>query len=235
MEDRSAIALTKRSLTGTRLKVRLRFLSLILSTGLLFADANADRLIKKVQDRYNSAHTLSVHFIENYSLLGHPRPPETGTLSLKKQGKMRWDYTRPQGTLFISDGKEVFLYTAADNRVEKVPLRDTEDMRAPLAFLLGRLDMKREFRDFKAYDAEGGTWLDATAKTDRLPYEKIQMLVDNEGSIQKLNVVGRDQSVLSYDFSHEKLNPELNSDLFHFRIPPGAQVVDAIDYKSQGQ
>jgi outer membrane lipoprotein carrier protein len=51
---------------------------------------------------------------------------------------MRWDYLRPAGKLFISDGKTVYLYSASENRVEKMPLKDTEDMRAPLAFLLGQ-------------------------------------------------------------------------------------------------
>jgi outer membrane lipoprotein carrier protein len=199
--------------------------------GLSFADSATDNLIKKVQDRYNGARTLSVRFTEDYSLLGHPRPPESGTLTLRKQGKMRWDYSRPEGKLFISDGKEVYLYTAKDNRVEKVPLKDTEDMRAPLAFLLGRLDMRKEFRDFTTHAGDGGEWLDATAKTDRLPYEKIEMLVTPDGSISKLDVVGRDQSLLSYTFTDEKLNPVLNDNLFHFRVPPGAQVVDAVDYK----
>jgi outer membrane lipoprotein carrier protein len=206
---------------------------LLIVAAVAWPATTADQLIKKVQDRYNSAKTLSVHFVEDYSILGHPRPAETGTLSLRKQGKMRWDYTRPKGKLFISDGKQVFLYTAADNRVEKVPLKDTEDMRAPLAFLLGRFDMKKEFKDFQVRPAESGTWLDASAKTDRLPYEKIEMLVASDGSITKLDVVGRDQSLLSYTFSDETLNPVLSDDLFHFQVPPGAQVVDAVDYKSE--
>jgi outer membrane lipoprotein carrier protein len=208
-------------------------LCLIVAVSLgVFAESATDRTIKKIEDRYNSARTLSVHFIESYSILGHPRPAEAGTLSLRKQGKMRWDYSRPEGKLFISDGKQVFLYTPEDNRVEKVPLKDTEDMRAPLAFLLGRLDMKKEFRDFQTHQADGGTWLEATAKTDRLPYEKVDMLVAPDGCIQKLDVVGRDQSLLSYSFTDEKINPLLNDGLFHFQIPPGAQVVNSIDYKS---
>jgi outer membrane lipoprotein carrier protein len=197
----------------------------------IFADSMTDQIIKKVQDRYNRAHTLSVHFVEKYSILGHPRPSESGTLTLRKQGKMRWDYSRPEGKLFISDGKAVYLYTATDNRVEKVPLKDTEDMRAPLAFLLGRLDMKKEFGDFATHAGDGGTWLDATAKTDRLPYKEVQMLVGCDGSILQLTVVGRDQSVLSYTFTDEKINPHLNEDSFHFDIPPGAQVVNAVEYR----
>jgi outer membrane lipoprotein-sorting protein len=93
--------------------------------------------------------------------------------------------------------------------------------------------MKKEFRDFHIRKSDGATWLDATAKSDRLPYEKIEMLVALDGSIEKLNVVGRDQSLLSYTFTDEKLNPVLSDSLFHFQIPPGAQVVDAVDYKSE--
>jgi outer membrane lipoprotein carrier protein len=193
------------------------------------------QLINKVQNRYNGAHTLSVHFVENYSILGHPRPAETGTLSLRKQGKMRWDYSRPEGKLFISDGKEVYLYTATDNRVEKVPLKDTVDMRAPLAFLLGHLDMRKEFRDFQTRPGEDGIWLDASAKTERLPYEKVQMLVGPDGRIVQLNVVGRDRSLLSYSFTDEKVNVPLSDSLFRFRIPAGAEVVDAVDYHSEAQ
>ncbi|HLI30478.1 MAG TPA: outer membrane lipoprotein carrier protein LolA [Terriglobia bacterium] len=227
--------MNQRRLPNLRLSFRLRILWLLVVSLAALADSATDQLIQKVQDHYNSARTLSVHFVENYSILGHPRPPESGTLSLRKQGKMRWDYSNPPGKLFISDGKEVYLYTAADNRVEKVPLKDTEDMRAPLAFLLGRLDMKKEFRDFQTHPGDGGTWLDAAAKSDRLPYKEVQMLVRPDGSIEKLNVVGRDQSLLSYQFTDEKLNPHLNDGLFHFEVPPGAQVVDAVEYRSEGK
>jgi outer membrane lipoprotein carrier protein len=192
-----------------------------------------DRLITQVQNRYNAAHTLSVDFIESYSLQGHPRPPETGTLRLRKQGKMRWDYTHPAGKLFVSDGRTVYLYTARDNRVEKVPLKDTEDMRAPLAFLLGRLDLRKEFRDFEMRPAEGGAWLDASAKNDRVPYEQVEMLIAPDGEVKQLKVLGRDQSLLDYSFSQERLNPPLDDSIFRFEIPAGAEVVDAVEFRSE--
>ncbi|MBV9406960.1 MAG: outer membrane lipoprotein carrier protein LolA [Acidobacteriaceae bacterium] len=197
------------------------------------ADPTADAVINKVQDRYNRARTLSVHFVENYSLLGHVRPAETGTLTLRKQGKMRWDYSRPEGKLFLSDGRNVYLYTAADNRVEKVPLKDTEDMRAPLAFLLGRLDMKKEFRDFTVRPGDGGVWLEARAKSERTPYESVEMLVAADGAVHALKIMGRDQSVLGYEFTDERLNPPVSEDAFHFTIPRGAEVVDAIEFQGE--
>jgi outer membrane lipoprotein carrier protein len=206
---------------------------LALGASVLAASPTADALIKQVQDRYNGARTLSVNFVESYSIEGHRRPPEAGNLILRKQGKMRWDYTQPAGKLFISDGKNLFLYTAGDNRVEKVPLKDTEDMRAPLAFLLGHLEMKKEFRDFQVRAAEGGTWLDAAAKSDRMPYEQVEMLIAPDGSIIDLKVLGRDQSLLEYAFTGERLNPPVSDALFHFQIPPGAEVVNAVEFGSQ--
>jgi outer membrane lipoprotein carrier protein len=148
---------------------------------------------------------------------------------------MRWDYVRPEGKLFVSDGKTIYLYTSGDNRVEKVPLRDTEDMRAPLAFLLGKLEMRKEFRDFQVHEQPGGTVLTASAKSDRLPYKTVEMVIASDGSIRQLQVAGRDESLLTYVFRDEKLNIPLNDSIFHFTIPPGAEVVDTVEYKGEGK
>lgn len=202
-----------------------------LSVGIALAAPSADELIKQVQDRYNGVRTLSVEF----RMEDHHRPPEEGKLTLRKQGKMRWDYSKPAGKLFVADGKTVYLYSARDNKVEKVPLKDTEDMRAPLAFLLGRLDLRRQFGSFATRPGgeEGGTWLTASAKNDRAPYEQIDMLIAPDGSVHHLRVAGRDQSEIDFYFKDEHLNPPVADTLFHFTIPPGAEVVDAIEYGAE--
>ncbi len=206
-----------------------------ISVCFAYATPPVNEVITRVQDRYNRAQTLSAGFIEQYVFAGRGRPPETGTVSLKKQGKMRWDYSQPPGKLFISDGKMVYLYTAGDNRVEKIPIRDTEDMRAPLAFLLGHLDLKKEFKDFVVEPSEGGTWLQASAKSDRLPYERVEMLVRADGAIERLKVLGRDGSTVDFAFTNERLNAPVKDKFFHFAIPPGAEVTDAVDFGTEGK
>lgn len=238
MDYRAPFTLTQRSSLPVRLFIVFRwFLFTAIGVAALWADMplTTDQLIRLVQHRYNSAGTLKVDFTEQYSIQGHSRPPEEGVLTLRKQGKMRWDYTRPAGKLFISDGKTIFLYTPVDNRVEKVPLNDTADMRAPLGFLLGHLDMKKEFRDLRVQAEKSGTLLMAKAKSDRVPYESVQMLVERDGSIADLRVTGRDGSLLEYRFSNEQLNPPVPEKAFHFVIPPGAEVVNAIEYGAQGK
>ncbi len=219
-----------------RLSYVLRFLAIVaLSVSPAVAAASStEGLIHQVERRYNGARTLTLQFVENFDYQGHRHPSEVGQLTLRKQGKMRWDYTQPAGKLFISDGKTVYLYTAADNRVEKIPIRDTDDLRAPMAFLLGHLDLKKEFRDFASRPGEGGTWLDARAKSDKLPYESLAMLVGANGSVKQLKVTGRDGSVMDFRFSDERVNPPVEDKLFHFEIPPGAEVVNAVEFRGEG-
>jgi outer membrane lipoprotein-sorting protein len=101
-------------------------------------------LLKGIEQRYNHAKTLQVQYNETYTVQGQARKSETGTLTLRKPGRMRWDYSAPAGKLFLSDGKDVYLYTPDSHRVEKEPLKASDDMRAPMAFLLGKLDFSKE-------------------------------------------------------------------------------------------
>jgi len=189
------------------------------------ANLDVNQLLKGVEQRYNRAKTLKVQFNESYVVQGHPRKSESGELTLRKPGRMRWDYTAPAGKLFLSDGKDVYLYTPEANRVEKTKLKASEDMRAPLAFLLGKLDFAKEFRDFDVKPDGANYIVQAKAKTDRLPYEKIEMLITPDYQIHRLVVNGQDQSILTFQFDQETLNPSVDDALFRFQIPAGAKLV----------
>ncbi|MFZ0591795.1 MAG: outer membrane lipoprotein carrier protein LolA [Bryobacteraceae bacterium] len=205
----------------------------IASLSLLGAsDSSLTTLLSGVDRHYNQAHTLSVDFTETYSLAGRSHRPESGQLVLRKPGRMRWTYSDPPGKLFVSDGQTVYLYTAADNRVERSRLKATDDLRAPMAFLLGRLNLKNDFRGFETNPAPNGTYLIAEAKNDRLPYGKIRMLIGPDLQIQELTIDGRDGSVLGFVFRNEKLNPPVPDAAFHFTIPAGAELVDAVNSPS---
>jgi outer membrane lipoprotein carrier protein len=191
------------------------------------ANVDLNALLKGVEQRYNHAKTLQVQYNETYTVQGKARKSESGTLTLRKPGRMRWDYAEPPGKLFLSDGKNVYLYTPESHRVEKEPLKASDDMRAPLAFLLGKLDFSKEFRDF-ALKPDGANFVvTAKAKTDKMPYEKVEMLVTPDYSIRRLVVNDQDGSILTFVFDQEKLNPSVNDAQFKFQLPVGAQLVTA--------
>ena len=182
-------------------------------------------LLKAVENRYNRAQTLEVLFNESYSGPGQPRRVESGRLALRKPGRMRWDYTAPAGKLFVSDGKWLWLYTPANNRVEKMKLKETEDMRAPLAFLLGKLNFAKEFREIEARPEGDATRITAQPATASLPYTAVEFLVSPDRQIRRVKVTGYDKSVLEFRFEGEKLDPPLASRLFQFQPPQGAEVI----------
>ena len=189
-------------------------------------DADLARLLKGIEQRYNSAKSLQVSFNESYSVGGRQRPSESGTLTLRKPGRMRWDYQNPPGKLFLSDGKQVYLYTPQDKKVERLKLKDPDDYRAPLAFLLGKLDFSREFQDFKWKAAGADYDLTAKARSQNLPYDSMEMLVTPDYRIKKLVVTGQDGSLLTFLFDAERVNPRVDDTIFRFHMPEGAKFAD---------
>ena len=207
---------------------RLPFLVCLLALPpVASADTALAHMLKGIEDHYNRAKTLQVLFTEEYTAEGRSRRPESGLLVLRKPGRMRWDYTTPAGKLFVSDGKTVYLYTPDAHRVERAPLKASEDMRAPLAFLLGKLDFSREFKDFQTNPAGPDTLVTAFANSDKLPYGKVEMLVSGNSEIHRLVITGADQSVLTFTFAGEKVNPKVDDAIFRFHMPPGATLAEA--------
>jgi len=204
----------------------LRLLMGLLAVSAFAGDAKLDRLLKAVESRYNRAKTLQVLFQEDYTPQGKPRRSESGTLLLRKPGRMRWDYSQPKGKLFVSDGKFLWLYTPAENRAEKMKFQESDDMRAPLAFLLGKLNFEKEFRNLRARSEGADTRVTAEPKTDNLPYSAVEFVVTPENRIREVRVTGFDQSILSFTFDQEKVDPRLDNKLFRFQAPPGAEVVE---------
>lgn len=139
---------------------------------------------------------------------------------------MRWEYASPAGKLFVSDGKDVYLYLPDANRVEHSKFKESGDFRAPLAFLLGKLNFYKEFRKFNVRRDGENTWIDAEPNSANLPYSRVEFLVGPDARIQKLRVVGQDQSIMEFSFEQERLNVPLEAKLFSFRPPAGAEVVE---------
>src|SRR2546421_6491261 len=102
-------------------------------------------LARAVDEHYNRLRTLQAEFTEIYRGSGIERT-ETGTLWLKKPGKMRWEYRSPREKLFVSDGKDAWFYVPADRQARKTDARKLEDVRSPLAFLLGKAKLEKELQ-----------------------------------------------------------------------------------------
>ncbi len=182
--------------------------------------------IDGVEERYNRPKTMRLGFVQRYTWPGRPPRTESGDLFLSKPKRMRWEYSDPPGKLFLSDGDHVYLYSPVSNRVEKMPLKESGDMRTPLAFLIGRVDLRRDFREFRSRPNGEDLEVVALPKSKKAPYERVEFLLTPEYRIKRLMVHGHDQSVMEFQFSQEVPNPGLDPGLFDFQMPAGAEFVE---------
>src|SRR4051795_13671764 len=110
-----------------------------------FALPSVSSVARQVDERYNHLQTLTADFTEIFQGSGMERT-ESGTLWLKKPGKMRWEYRSPKEKLFVSNGKDAWFYVPDDRQVRKESAKKLEDIRSPLAFLLGKTKLEKELR-----------------------------------------------------------------------------------------
>ncbi len=183
------------------------------------------RLLALIERRYNGASTLQLRFEQLYRGGGQPSRSESGILFLKKPGRMRWEYRHPEGKLFVSDGKDGWFYSPAMNQVEKSSMKASEDLRAPLAFLMGRLDFGRDFGSFRSEAVGDLMRVTGIPKAAKSPYREVEFLVSRVGELRGVHVTGQDGGVMNFRFSEEQLRVPLRDELFQFRVPAGAELV----------
>jgi outer membrane lipoprotein carrier protein len=212
--------------------LRLAVLVSLLSAPLCAADAKPDvkNLAAAVDAHYNHLRSLEAEFTEVYRGSGMDRT-ESGTLWLKKPGKMRWEYRSPKEKLFVSNGKDAWFYVPDDRQARKEAARKLEDIRSPLAFLLGKSKLEKELRGLSiASDVEplspGNTVLRGvpTALADQV--SEIVLEVTSDGRIVRLVMQGVDGASTEYRFTDQKENVAIADGRFDFRAPAGTEVVE---------
>src|SRR5208337_4926367 len=110
----------------------------------LSAQPDVHAIADKVDQRYNHLQTLEAQFSETYSGAGMTRT-ESGTLTLKKPGRMRWDYDQPRPKMFLTDGTTAWFYVPGERQVRRAPVKQLDDLRSPLRYLLGKTKLEKEF------------------------------------------------------------------------------------------
>ncbi len=184
------------------------------------------KLLAGVESRYNSVRTLELTFEQTYIAPNKARRMEAGSLRIRKPRRMRWEYTKPDGKLFISDGTAYWYYSVMAKRAEKMKLKEAQDIQAPLAFLIGKLDFQRDFGRFLVQPEGEIVTVTAEPKNpQKSPFQSVAFTVGRDSRISELTIKGRDGATMIFRFSAEVRNPQLNDSLFTFVAPPGVEVV----------
>jgi outer membrane lipoprotein carrier protein len=206
-------------------------LLLALTTTASAQAPTAAALAHKVDAHYNHLQSLTARFTERYQGMGLDRT-ESGTLTLRKPGRMRWAYNAPSGKLFVLDGKFATSYTPGDAQAQRTPAKQLDDLRSPLRFLLGHTELIKELDDLTLtlvhIPSGDGYTLSGTPKGMQQSIRSIALTIDPAGQIQSMRIDQADGSSTSFTFTaiHENI-PTTDAD-FTFTPPPGVTIVEGI-------
>jgi outer membrane lipoprotein carrier protein len=191
---------------------------------------NIHAVAQAVDEHYNHMQSLQADFTEIYQGSGMERM-ESGTLWLKKPGKMRWEYRSPEEKLFVGNGKDAWLYLPAARQVRKSSMRNLDDLRSPLAFLLGKTKLEKELQALSfAPDVQPWKPEDVVLRGvprglgDRVSQVLLEITPDHR--IARILIHGLDDSITEYRFSDQKENLNVPDGKFRFSAPAGSEVVE---------
>jgi outer membrane lipoprotein carrier protein len=227
------------------IEMRLRllgFASVLCLTALYLAAAvlaaagpavNVNQLAAAVDAHYNHLRSLQAEFTEVYRGSGMERT-ESGTLWLKKPGKMRWEYRSPREKLFVSDGRDVWFYVPADRQARKTAAKKLDDVRSPLAFLLGKTKLEKELQGLSlAPDVEpvaaGNVVLRGVPQAMADQVSEILLEITPDHRIARIVIQEVDGAATEYRFAGMKEDVAIGDGRFEFKPPAGTETVEGLE------
>jgi outer membrane lipoprotein carrier protein len=183
-----------------------------------------------VDDYYNHLKSLKAAFTEVYQGQGMSRT-ESGTLWLKKPGRMRWEYHVPREKLFLIDSDHAYFYVTGEQQARKTPLRNLDDIRSPLRYLLGKTKLEKELEALSlAPDRTplqaGDVVLRGVPKAMKDRISSVDLEISPAHEIHRIVIHGVDDTVTDFRFSELEPNVPVQSSLFRFTPPPGVATLE---------
>ncbi len=217
----------------TNYKLTHRLLALLLLSLPLPLSAQTDvaSLARSVDARYNRLQSLRAEFTEIYHGQGMART-ESGTMWLKRPGKMRWEYRQPRPKLFVTDGKTAYFYLPEDRQVRRAPVKKLDDLRSPLRYLLGKSQLLKEFPDLApASDLapleSANTVLRGAPQHMAGRVEQVWLEITTDSRITRIVIEEVDGSTTEFRFRSLEENQLRDDAQFRFTPPAGVEVIEA--------
>src|SRR4051812_5574802 len=186
-----------------------------------------DQVADDLDRHYNDLRSLRAGFTETYRGAGITRT-ESGTLWLRRPGKMRWEYMEPREKLFVSDGKTAFFYVPGERQARKAPLDKLDDLRSPLRYLLGKTRLKKEFDNLtaRAGDQPGSVIIRGVPRNMSDRVAEVSLDVNASGEIQRIQIDEVDGSQTEFAFSSMLENVPVEDARFRFQPPAGVELIE---------
>ncbi len=185
----------------------------------------AETLVKRMEARHARTKDLVARFVQSYrsGLLGRELV-ERGTVSIKRPGRMRWEYKDPEEKLFISDGETFYFYVPEDRQVIVFQQDEQRSLAARLLFGRGGLLEEFEATMDEPWD-EGVLRVRLTPREENAEIERAYIDLEPSGLVRSILLEDIQGNRTRFRFEEIRENTGLSDRLFRFEIPSGVDVI----------
>jgi outer membrane lipoprotein carrier protein len=190
-----------------------------------------DEVISGLESSYGRITDLKADFSQNaFNKSLNQTIGATGSVYLKKGGKLRWEYTQPTAQEIVSDGKTLWVYTPQLKQVNVAPAPDA--LAGPAgSFLVGLGKVREHFgvrfmNPAQPKDSDGNVVLDLAPKQPLPTLSRLILSVDPRSwEVRKAVVYDQFENTVTMRFTKMALNTGLPDTLFTFTPPKGVNTV----------
>ena len=148
----------------------------------------------------------------------------TGSFSLSRPDRFRWEYRSPYEQTIVADGKRLWLY---DRDLEQVTVRTLESgLGATPALLLSGAGRVSDAFTSAGIDPDAHwKWYRLQPKQPSADFERVSLAFDDRGRLAGMELMDKLGQVTAIDFSDVEVNAKLDAKLFEFTPPQGTDVI----------
>ena len=185
-------------------------------------------IVDAIQKQYDATDTFQARFIQRsyLKILGQSQKAE-GSVSIKKPGRMKWDYKAPDRQILVSNNQGLWLYLPDEKQVTKMKAQSIYSSNTPALFLAGRGKLTESFTIGNVTE-KGGVYIAEFIPKDKVQnLSKMVLLADKKNyqivGSRVYDNLGNKTEML---FNNIQTNPSLENKVFHFEVPKGVELID---------
>lgn len=189
--------------------------------------AQVKDLVSKIQRFYDTTKDLHAKFEQQIESSIGSTKRASGDVWLKKGGKMRWDYAKPEKKLMVADGTTLWVHEPEDSQAFKQDLRGST-MPLSVSVLIGEGKLDKEF-DIVGSDvpvAAGEAALQLTPRQPTGAFRYLVFVVDAaSGQVKQTIIVDQQGGKNRMTFSAVETNKGVEDSKFRFSPPSGTKII----------
>jgi outer membrane lipoprotein carrier protein len=215
----------EKRLAGSTWRAAVALASLALLAAPASPEGSAEGLVRAIEQHHARTRDLVARFTQSYrsGMLGR-EIVERGVVSVKRPGRMRWEYEHPESKLFVSDGRRFYFYVPSE---KQVVVSDQDESRSLAARLLsGEGGLLAEFdAALEEPQEEGVLRLRLTPRRPQADVERATVNAEPGGRIRSVLLEDAQGNRTRFRFENVRENTGLGDALFRFEVPKGVEVV----------